>query len=252
MLSVTISLTNNPNLELDLTADQTNPKLFYVYGHLDEYGNFFYIGKGTGRRAWSKDRHPLWLSYVSKYLRSSYSVCIIKDNLSLCQAEELESLWIYKFGESLINLDNPQSIDYEASHRYNLLQAAINKIITSARKIEKTNPDLAVRCYIKTVRVLMKRNRINYHKGLVAKVLNEEGFGTDRFGDIRIIDRLTLCLVRLMRYDFARSVADSYFSMFPGDRTSSAAEPIFRRINKKHSRRNNTYDDSINLLQLLS
>lgn len=40
------------------TADQTNPRRFYVYAHEDKSGNIFYVGKGTGRRAWSPDRHP--------------------------------------------------------------------------------------------------------------------------------------------------------------------------------------------------
>jgi hypothetical protein len=55
---------------------------FYVYSHFDKNGNCFYIGKGTGRRAWSKDRHSVWVYYIEKCLLNEYTVKIIKDGLS--------------------------------------------------------------------------------------------------------------------------------------------------------------------------
>ena len=43
-------------LEPAADADQKHPRRYYVYAHLDSSGQIFYVGKGTGRRAWSTDR----------------------------------------------------------------------------------------------------------------------------------------------------------------------------------------------------
>lgn len=48
-------------------------KKSYVYGHYDNQGNVFYIGKGTAERAWSKVRHPVWVYYVEKHLSNNYA-----------------------------------------------------------------------------------------------------------------------------------------------------------------------------------
>ena len=54
----------------DVTKTPTMPKCreFYVYAHRDNKGAIFYIGKGTGKRAWSQDRHPVWHRYVKERL----------------------------------------------------------------------------------------------------------------------------------------------------------------------------------------
>lgn len=65
-------------------------KSFYVYAHFKATtGELFYIGKGSGRRAWtrtSRNRH--WKSIVSKHGRK---VRIIKDGLAEHEAFALEA-----------------------------------------------------------------------------------------------------------------------------------------------------------------
>lgn len=40
---------------------------FYVYLHKTMSGRVFYVGKGTGNRAWSRTkRHRLWVAYIEK------------------------------------------------------------------------------------------------------------------------------------------------------------------------------------------
>jgi hypothetical protein len=69
---------------------------FYVYGHFAN-GVLFYIGKGTGRRAFGKEsRGKFWEDYVSKH--PDYTVEILEDGLSSEQACEREKAWIEKIG----------------------------------------------------------------------------------------------------------------------------------------------------------
>ena len=58
---------------------------YYVYSHsVDEH--IVYIGKGKGKRAWSKSRSKLWKSITE----NGYEVYIIEDNLTETQAFDLE------------------------------------------------------------------------------------------------------------------------------------------------------------------
>lgn len=42
--------------------------IYYTYAHIKPDGEIFYIGKGSGRRAWSKEsRNPHWNNIVAKY-----------------------------------------------------------------------------------------------------------------------------------------------------------------------------------------
>lgn len=63
---------------------------FYTYAYLREDGTPYYIGKGSGKRAWSK-RHRVNLPPLNRIL-------IIKDKLTNDEAKELEKHLILKYG----------------------------------------------------------------------------------------------------------------------------------------------------------
>lgn len=61
---------------------------YYVYAHTKPCGEIFYIGKGCGKRAWSKkDRNNHWKNIVNKY---GYNVVILIDALSETDALQYE------------------------------------------------------------------------------------------------------------------------------------------------------------------
>ena len=84
---------------------------FYVYHHVNPItGEVFYVGKGTGRRAFSEQgRTPAWSEYVGR-LRSEgtiYSVQIAASGLSHEQAlaeEEKEIVRLSELGCALVNM----------------------------------------------------------------------------------------------------------------------------------------------------
>ena len=75
----------------------------YVYGHYKaDTGELFYIGKGTGERAWAKDRrNPHWKNVVAKH---GFEVRILEDNLTDVEALDKEKQLIEEIG--LDNLTN--------------------------------------------------------------------------------------------------------------------------------------------------
>lgn len=82
----------------------SNSTRFYVYFHLKPDGQIFYIGKGSGRRAWSKNlRNKHWWNVVNKY---GLVVQIYEDNLLEEDAFDLEAELIKKHRSSsnLVNI----------------------------------------------------------------------------------------------------------------------------------------------------
>lgn len=64
-------------------------KMFYVYAHVRRDTNsIFYIGKGCGRRAWSRqNRNRMWVGIVGK---TAYDVVILRDGLTEADALAIE------------------------------------------------------------------------------------------------------------------------------------------------------------------
>ena len=91
------------NPTLFSAPDQT----FYVYGHVDpSKKEFFYIGKGKGRRAWDKDRDSYWKKYVEN-IGGRYSVEILQDQLTEAEALEVEQDMLLRYKETVINKQRP-------------------------------------------------------------------------------------------------------------------------------------------------
>jgi hypothetical protein len=93
---------------------------FYTYIHLNpETNQIFYVGKGTGNRAFVKpQRNDQWKKYVND-LKEDYKIIFIKKNQTSEEAEALEQMLITKIGSvveggTLLNRDglgfNPDMI----------------------------------------------------------------------------------------------------------------------------------------------
>ena len=204
---------------------------------MDDGGNIFYVGKGEGRRAWSTDRHPLWHRYVGKHLRFKYQVRILKDNLSVQEAEEVEAEWIAQCSDSLVNLQNMgRATDFQALDRYHKLRDANRLLIQQAKAREENSLAEAAQMYIEAIEAVAQYASISYENGLVGNLLDEEAQETGRSGEIEALDRLTMCLVKLDRSAEAASHVDRYFAKYRRDRQLGAAQRIGNRIEKALAR----------------
>ncbi len=205
---------------------------FYVYLHRDGAGNIFYVGKGTDRRAWSTDRHPVWHKYVSERLHGRYTVEIHRDGLTESEAERLEEELIASLGGQLVNWINPgRQFDYEALATYHLQRDANRKFVEETKAIESTDLSGAVERY----RIALERMRVYEAMTLERGLIAELGVGPD-WGDPNILNRLTVCLQKLGKHDEVVAEVDKYFAEFPSARTMSIGRQIAARAEKSRTR----------------
>lgn len=111
MIGITIAADASGNISLEMglggSVDQRcKPGKFYVYTHKDKDGNVFYVGKGTGSRADSRQRAPEWLEYVDKRSEGKFTVGIVRDGISEEDALEIEDAVMKIHGATIINLVN--------------------------------------------------------------------------------------------------------------------------------------------------
>lgn len=201
---------------------------YYVYFHRDKAGKIFYIGKGTANRAWSKDRHPVWLKYVNERLNGDYIVEIFKDGLTEEDAEETEDLLIAEYGEQLVNWINPgRNFDYQALEEFHRKRDANRAFVEETKKIEATDPASAIERYFTALDRMREYESLTLERGLVAEL----GVGPD-WGDPNILNRLTICLQKLNRYSEMIEQTEKYFEDFPSAKGMSIGKQIVKRVEK--------------------
>jgi tetratricopeptide (TPR) repeat protein len=204
---------------------------FYVYLHKDVTGRVFYVGKGTGRRAWSEDgRHEVWKRFVREQLNGHYEVVIIKDRLTEDEALDLEEDLISEHGTHLVNWFNPgRDVDLEALDQFHTLRGANRLFLAETKPYELSDPERAIERYRRALDNLREYTSLTLERGLVAELMDGP-----RSGEPVILDRLTLCLVALGRLDDARANADRYFAEYPTDRNSTIGQRILKRLEGRH------------------
>jgi len=218
-------------------ADQNNPRRNYVYAHVDSTGKIFYVGKGEGKRAWSRERHMFWHQYVEKHLNGNYGVLIIQDNLSAEEAEEVEAEWIAQCSQDIVNCINMgRATDFEACDQVYKLRNANRVLIQQAKSMEKVDLEKAVTLYVNAIQAIREYAFINCEKGLIGQLLDEniEEFG--RSGEIEALDRLTMCLTKLGRAEEAVQRVANYITTYRRDQYKPAFQRITKRIQKALAR----------------
>lgn len=85
------------------------PGKFYVYTHKDKDGVVFYVGKGSGDRAHSRERPPEWLEYLDKRSDGKFSVEIVREGISEENALEIEDAVMKMHGGTIVNRVNPHA-----------------------------------------------------------------------------------------------------------------------------------------------
>jgi hypothetical protein len=120
-----------------------------------------------------------------------------------------------------------RQFDYEALDRYHRLRNGNRAFVTETRPLETANLSDAIDRYYRALETMREYESLTLERGLVAELSSNY-----RCGDVNILDRLTLCLVKAGRAAEADGVVKAYFVEFPDARKRAAVRPIVARVAK--------------------
>lgn len=199
---------------------------YYVYVHETLSGEVFYVGKGSGDRAWSKVRDLNWNLYVDKHLNNQYNVRIVLDNLSENQAFAKEEEFIERYGDQLINRQNTsRSLNIEALNTRNQIDAERKKAQLNAELAN--DPDEKSDLFIEALIHHKKSANTIFENGLFGKLLAERPLG-----DISLLDKTVRSLIAANRKKQAQVIFDQYFLDYPQDKELKKVASIEKVIER--------------------
>lgn len=215
---------------LDLRAHGSDRrKIYYVYEHHDPSGCVFYVGKGAGGRADSRDRHIVWHEYVRR-IGGEYSVHVVREGLTEDEALELEDELMHKHGFSLVNWGSPynRTLDVEALDRQTELRKQCEQVQREAKSLEKQAPEIALARYAGARALYNQWTAIQPETGPALELLAAvQGTGV---GPWAIVDRMTTLLKRLGQIDEARELARDHLQRHPYVLSVKSWQAVQRRV----------------------
>lgn len=143
MTSITIKANSQGQISFEsgsgASVDQhCKPGKFYVYIHKDKDDKVFYVGKGTGDRAYSRERSSEWLEYLDKVSGGKFSVEIVRDGISEEDALEIEDVVMKMHGDTIINRVNPHApYDSTKFRAYCEAQRSFDETLERASNFQK-------------------------------------------------------------------------------------------------------------------
>ena len=195
---------------------RTGEANYYVYVHAGRDDRVFYVGKGTGDRAWSRVRHDVWKRYVDKYLGGEYSVHILRDNLTEEEALTVESDLLNQYGEHLVNWINPgRKLDSEAFNEFSAKRMESQRLTRHAQEVAKEDPAAAIPICHQALDLVHEYSQLTIETGLVEQVREKNRNGDPTVGDPHVIYRLAQCLKRAGDLEGLVREVDAYFARYP-------------------------------------
>lgn len=200
--------------------------LYYIYVHETTSGEVFYVGKGTGDRAWRKGRDLNWNLFVDKHLNNQYNVRIVLDKLTEDEALIEEEKLMSKYGDQLINRQNmSRSLDMVKLHTRNEIEAKLKEAELNAELANDL--DIKADFFLDALKYHKQFSNMIIEKGLVGKLLAERPLG-----NIRLLDKTIRALIAANRKEQANAIFNQYFLDYPHDKELSQVASILKVIER--------------------
>ena len=91
--------------------------------------------------------------------------------------------------------------------------------------------------YIEAIEAIQFFAFIAQEKGLVGRLLKEEAEELGVYGEVDVLNRLTICLIKLGRPEEAAQHTDNYFVRYRRDLQREVANRIMKRVSKALARK---------------
>lgn len=213
------------------------PGCFYVYVHKDAEGVVFYVGKGTGDRAYSRDRPLEWNEYVNKKSGGKFSVEIVRDRISEDDALQIEDALMAEYATTIINranmhapYDSAKMMAYvEAMRSYDKGLERANGL-TKAGKLDQAVAEFEA-AYARYFDVIKNHD---YDLGGRRGLESTTGFN---FHPHALADRYTKALAKAGRYSELVAFAERYFRDY-GEPSNRTEEALKSRMDKARGKIN--------------
>ncbi len=212
------------------------PGRCYVYLHKDSEGAVFYVGKGTGDRAYSRDRPPEWFEYVNNKSGGKFSVEIVCDGISEDDALQIEDALMAEHATTIINrvnmhapYDSAKMMAYvEAMRSYDKgLERAID--LTKAGNLDQAVAEFEA-AYVSYFDVIKNHDYdLGARQGLASTGFN--------FHPHALADRYTKALAKAGRYRELITFSERYFRDY-GEPSNRTEEALKNRMDKALSKIN--------------
>ncbi|TDR39665.1 hypothetical protein DFR29_11553 [Tahibacter aquaticus] len=203
------------------------PGTFYVYVHRDRGGTIFYVGKGVGDRAWSRDREALWTHYVNTRSGGIFSAEVVESNLSEAQALLREDELMRTLASQVVNRQNMGRALDLASHQQ---QADALRQRDRVHAQANTTADPAERAKLLALALTHHEQAasISCETGVVGELLREMG----PLGNLDLLDALTKAYGEAGNTEMAASALKHYEQTYRGSAPTKRLEQIRRRVEK--------------------
>lgn len=213
-------------------CDQFDPSTVgdgcYVYVHEDAAGRVFYVGKGTGRRAWASGRDPLWEQFVATRLEGGrYWVRLVATGLGEEEALDLEVETMALFGDTIVNRQNmSRGLDMEAFEQNRSSTDAMNLLM--ARAAAEQDPGERLKLLQEAIGLHYASGQSQMDQGIVGELISEMG----GYGNTRLISALVDAHLVLGRPEDAKRALETYLAAHPREARLKAIQKLQEKATK--------------------
>lgn len=219
----------------DSSAPRPDPNAleYGLYGHYTQEGALFYVWTARDGEPTSPNSDYVWSEYVSNHLQGRYEVRSIRSGLTRDHAIGLKDQFLSKHASTLVNRANPYRKPLrESQEHYERLKASSTDHRRKGKELESSDPQASIDHYIAALSELNTYAEIVIEEGLFGQFMQEMNRQSHGGEAIKILDRISLVLCKVKRFEEADAIAKEVFQKYPMASATKTSDAILKRIRR--------------------